>query len=230
MQHDRLVFVDLETGGVDPKRHPIIQLAAVAVDGTTLEALETLELKIRFDERKANKYALRKYSYSRLVWQREALEELEAAAQFSAYLSRHAAHTVLGADGRSFRLAQLVAHNAAFDGAFLQAWYGRLKRFCPARFQLLCTLQRAQWHFFENPSARQPVDFKLGTLCQHFGVPLVNAHDALGDVRATVGLYRALVAAAYDAPRLFGCCWVGCDLGIASPDSAVIGLGGCRAN
>ena len=37
----RLVFFDLETGGLDPKRNPIIQLAAVAVD-SHLEVIEAL--------------------------------------------------------------------------------------------------------------------------------------------------------------------------------------------
>lgn len=31
----RLVFIDLETGGLDPQRHPITQIAAIAVDDQT---------------------------------------------------------------------------------------------------------------------------------------------------------------------------------------------------
>lgn len=189
-----LVFIDLETGGPNPNRHPIIQLAAVAVDGHTLSTLETVELKIRFDEESANKYSLRKNSYSRISWRDSALPEVESAERFAKFLRRHASSRALAADGREFCLAQLVAHNAAFDGPFLQAWYKRLDIFLPARFQLFCTLQRALWHFFEHPDDVPPHDFKLATLCKHFGVPLTGAHDALGDVHATVGLYRALLA------------------------------------
>lgn len=29
---DRIVFFDLETGGLDPVRHPVIQFAGVAVE------------------------------------------------------------------------------------------------------------------------------------------------------------------------------------------------------
>ncbi len=53
----RLVFFDLETGGLDPKRHPIIQLAAVAVDAG-LEVLEAFEAKVIFDRNKANAHSL----------------------------------------------------------------------------------------------------------------------------------------------------------------------------
>ena len=45
---ERLVFIDLETAGTDPKRHPIIQVAAVAVDSQG-DALEAYEAKLRFD-------------------------------------------------------------------------------------------------------------------------------------------------------------------------------------
>lgn len=196
MEH-RLVFVDLETGGLDPKRHPIIQLAAIAVDGENLATLEAIELKVRFDERRAAKYSLRKNSYSRRIWQEQAVPETEAAWKFAEFLKRHATYSNVSRDGREYLLAQLVAHNAEFDAVFLQAWYNRLDMFFPARRQTLCTLQRSMWYFFENSSGA-PQSQRLEALCEHFGVPFsaAEAHDALGDTRATVGLYRALVARA----------------------------------
>lgn len=191
----RLVFLDLETAGPEPKRHPIIQLAAIAVDADSLASVESFEVKILFDEQKANKYSLRKNSYSRRTWQDEALPEKEAAHQFAAFLRRHATVPTIGQGGKEYLLAQLAAHHAQFDGSFLHAWYDRLGLFCPARFQPRCTMQRALWHFFEHPSDNPPVDYKLRTLCKYFGVPLIDAHDALGDVKATVRLYRAIVVA-----------------------------------
>ena len=43
---ERLVFVDLETGGAEPWR-PIFEIAAIAVD-TDLNELETFEARLRF--------------------------------------------------------------------------------------------------------------------------------------------------------------------------------------
>jgi len=196
-----LVFYDIESGGPNPNRHPIIQIAAIAVDGETLATRETIEIKVSFDERRATKYALRKNSYSRRVWQEQATPEEEAGRRFADFLKRHATYLALSRGGAEYRLAQLVAHNAEFDAAFLHAWYERLKLFCPARHQVLCTLQRCLWHFFENPSCT-PQNFRLETLCEHFGVAFsaADAHDAFGDVRATVGLYKALVARATAVP------------------------------
>lgn len=189
-------FVDLETGGPNPERHPIIQLAAVAVDQATLTEVESIEIKIRFDERKANKYSLRKNSYSRTQWQREAISEQEAARRFAAFLRRHATHRAISRAGRKYELAQLVAHNGTFDGPFLQSWFERLDLFCPARGPVFCTLQRCHWYFVENSHLTPPKNFRLATLCQYFDVPFTaaDAHDALGDVRATVALYRTLIA------------------------------------
>jgi DNA polymerase III epsilon subunit-like protein len=191
-----IVFFDLETGGLNPQRHPIIQLAALAVR-QDLEPLEAIELKIRFDESKANKSSLRKNNYQRGLWAREALEPREAARLLAAFLKTHAQTAALTQRGKELSLAQLAAHNAAFDGPFLKAWYERLGVFLPARYQVLCTLQRAKWHFAERPYLRAPENFKLATLCDYYRVPFhaADAHDALGDVTATFLLYRALANA-----------------------------------
>src|SRR5713226_2283167 len=190
----KIIFFDLETGGLIPKRHPIIQLAAVAVDDQ-LEPVEAFEAKVRFDEREANRNSLRKNHYRRGLWAQEASEPKEVTKDFADFLRRHATFPMIASDGRPYQVAQLVAHNASFDGAFLRTWYERLHTFLPARYQVLCTLQRALWYFREHPEETHPADFKLATLCRHFGVTFhaASAHEALGDVSATVGLYRALL-------------------------------------
>lgn len=190
----KLIFFDLETAGLDPKRHAIIQVAAVAVD-SSLHPLEAFEAKVRFDEKRANKNSLRKNHFHRGIWAQDAQDEKDVAHSFAGFLRRHATVPMISSGGQEYFLSQLVAHNAAFDGPFLQAWYERLNVFLPARRQVLCTMQRAIWYFAENPSEAPPKDFKLATLCQHFGVPFhaAAAHEALADVSATIGFYRAVV-------------------------------------
>lgn len=187
------MFFDLETGGINPLRHPIIQIAALAVD-SALEPVEAFECKVRFDSSRATKASLRKNHYSRALWSREAIEAGDAARRFAAFLVKYASHAIATAPGAEFSVAQLVAHNAAFDGPFLQAWYERLGLFLPARFQVLCTMQRAMWHFAEHPLEVPPANYKLARLCEHLRVPFhaARAHDALGDVTATFVLYQAL--------------------------------------
>lgn len=188
----RLIFIDLETGGIDPKRHPIIQLAAVAIS-LRGEVLEGFEAKLKFDFKKAKSHSLRKNHYHPGVWSREAQEPYRVAQDFASFLKRHATVPMLSAEGKSFYAAQLVAHNAAFDGPFLTSWYDKLGLYLPAHRQILCTLQLALWHFLFT-KAKPPANYQLATLCAHFGIPFhaAAAHEALADVSATVQLYRAL--------------------------------------
>ena len=191
----RLIYFDLETAGLNPHRHPIIQVAAIAVTDAC-EPVEAFEAKICFDEKKANKNSLRKNHYHPGTWSKEAQEPKIAAYAFAEFLRRHASVPMTSAKGEEYFLAQLVAHNAGFDGPFLQTWFEQLGIYLPARRQVLCTMQRAIWYFAENPAIVPPKDLKLATLCEHFDVPFhaASAHEALADVSASVALYRALVA------------------------------------
>jgi DNA polymerase III epsilon subunit-like protein len=189
------VFVDIETGGLETHR-PIIQIAAVAVDGQ-LNEIEEFEVKIRFEESKACPDALRKIHYRRAEWKRSAVPPSKAAWAFARFLRQHASVEMYGRDLSVFRVAQLSSHNSQFDGPFLKAWYERLGIFLPASYRVYCTLQRAYWLFHENSSLPPPDDYRLGTLCEYFGVPLNpnDAHEAMADVRAAIGLYRAMTQA-----------------------------------
>jgi len=197
----RLVFFDLETGGIDPKRHPIIQLAAIAVD-ERLEVLEAFEAKIQFNPLHAKAHSLRKNHYHPGIWANEAREPKTVAQEFSEFLRRHASVPALSAQGKPYQVAQLAAHNAAFDGPFLSAWYDKLKLYLPARRLVLCTMQLAMWHFLLGDKI-PPANYQLATLCEHFGVSFhaASAHDALGDAVATAQLFQALARKGHQSRR-----------------------------
>ena len=197
---ERLMFYDLETAGLDPEQHPIIQIAAIAVDSALCE-LESFEAKIRFEESEADPRSLSANRYSKEIWKREGVEAAIVAERFGRFLRRHATFDMLSKDGKPYQVAQLVAHNGErFDGPFIHAWYRKLGLFCPARYMVLCTKQRALWLFGEDKSLTPPTDFKLSTLCEYFGVRLreEDAHNAFYDVRATVELYRAMLGMVHE--------------------------------
>lgn len=199
---ERLVFYDLETGGLFDVvagnvkiTKPLIQIAAIAVDRNYREC-ETFEVKVAFDECDADRFALNLNHYSQKLWEEEALPPLKAARSFASFLRRHATVDRISKAGKPYQLAQLVAHNAErFDGPLIHAWYRDLEQFLPAALSVLCTKQRAYWHFREQKHLTPPEDYKLITLCKHLDIPLApeQAHDALNDVRATVKLYRAML-------------------------------------
>lgn len=190
----RMVFFDLETGGLDPAKHPITQIAAVAV-GPGLKELDSFEAKVLFDTTTADEQALKLNRYDPAVWEKEGLLPLETIRRFSEFLSKYAEVKIVSKrTGRPYYVAQLSGYNAdTFDGPFLRQFYYNAREFLPAAMRVLCVLQRVAWHFTEHSALQALDDFKLATVCQYFGVPLEGAHDALADVRATVALYRELL-------------------------------------
>ncbi len=189
---ERLVFVDIELVAVG-RRRAILQIAAIAVSRSLVEQ-ESFEAKIRLDESRFRPMSVRNRHFDLAQWRQEGRSPKAVAFDFARFLTRHSSAVVPGADGRPLIVAQLVAHNAEFDGVFLREWFEGLRLFFPASYRIFCTLHRAMWYFHEDRAMMPPRDFKLGTLCRHFGVPFndYEAHDALTDVRATVELYRRM--------------------------------------
>lgn len=186
----RLTFFDVETGGLNPKRHPIIQIAAIQVD-RRFENWRTFERKIKFDPARAERDALAMNSYDPAVWEREAVSAESAAKAFKKFISQAADVTKYSKAGRPYKVAQLAAHNAPFDRDFLFAWFRRENIFLSADWHVIDTVQLALLH--NTLSGQQPSSLKLGDLCAYYGIPLENAHDALGDVTATVKLAHFLL-------------------------------------
>jgi len=187
MQTRRIIFADIESVGVDPNGF-IRQIAAVAVDDT-LQEIEVFDARLPVNWREAQ-------SWRRPPRRTPLPAETETARQFAEFLSRHATLNIMTTRGATLRVAQLAAHHAVHDGSFLQAFFARNHRFYPGDYRMLCTVQRAQWFFQENDELPPPADFKLATLCEYFGIPFprTKPHDALHDVRATVELYREILA------------------------------------
>lgn len=185
------IYFDLETGGVMPT-HPNIQLAAVAVDEDTWHEISSIEMKIMFDERRADPDALAMNHYTAEAW-KDAAVPWEACKRFAAFLDRFKSlEMVSKRTGNPYTVAKLVGHNAAsFDGPRLFTMFRECDVFLPADPRVRCTCQRAMWYFDET-GAVPPKDLKLATLCEYFGVPVVESHEALADVRLTVQLARAM--------------------------------------
>src|SRR5580700_11396844 len=83
----RTVYFDLETGGVRPE-HPIIQIAAVAIDNATWQEVDAIEMKLCFDPSQADPEALRLNHYNTAVWHAEAVIPSQARLQFARFLER----------------------------------------------------------------------------------------------------------------------------------------------
>lgn len=92
--------------------------------------------------------------------------------------------------------AVVVAHNAPFEERFLAAELARAGH-TGVRVPALCSLWLGQ-QTFTTPN------HKLATLARHAGIPLVDAHAALGDVRAVAALLPRMLDT-YGEPLHYSC-------------------------
>jgi len=186
----RTVYFDLETGGLEPGRFPIIQFAAVVVN-EKWEELESLEMKVAFRVSECDPGALAVNGYTEEAW---ASAESEAAAmgKIDALMRRYADVEKVSAKGKPWSVARVAAHNARFDCDHLVAWFKRHGRFLVAgTYEPLDTLALARW--YSSNHFNPPVNHKLETLVEWLGLPAFQAHDALADVRATVAVAKTIM-------------------------------------
>lgn len=204
-----IVAIDIETGGLAWWPHliggcpipmsPVIQVGAIAADeDDDLRELETLNVLVRFDPSQCSPEALSLNHYDEKRWALEAIPNSEAIAKVGNFLSRHAAVEKLSKAGRPYRVAQLLGHNVAgFDAPFLRSWFQQQGTFFPADFFPLDTISLAKLFevaaSVEQGGRRMFSDLKLATVAATLGVPLGDAHDALGDVRTTLEIYRVML-------------------------------------
>lgn len=185
----RTVYFDLETGGLEPGRFPVIQFAAVVVN-EKWEELEALEMKIAFRPGDCDPSALAVNGYTAEAWA-NAERETVAMDKIDALMRKYADVQKISAKGKPWSVARVAAHNATFDCEHIRAWFKKHGRFLVAgTYEPLDTLALARWYSSNHPSP--PENHKLETLCRWLDVPLLQAHDAMADIRATVGVAKVL--------------------------------------
>jgi DNA polymerase III epsilon subunit-like protein len=182
------IYFDFETGGILPE-HPSIQLAAIAVDDESGKELEAFEQKISFDPAKCDPDALKINGWNVENW-KDAASPAMTAAKFSRFLEAHKCIEMMSKRTRKpYYVAKGAGYNAVtFDWPRLRALFG--ESFLPVSYHVRDILQRVIFYFDEN--GNPPSDLKLSTVCQHFGIETIGAHDALVDVRMTASLYHKL--------------------------------------
>ncbi len=181
MKTHNLAFIDVETTGLDPRRHEIIDLGVVLArqvpqkgKGPALLAIGEYEYKV-IPERladadpeslKINGYTPEKWAGAKPL--KEVMEDFAKRTQ-----------------GASF-----VAHNMVFDIEFVQqAFYAAgVKNLM--HYHRIDTISMAFAKLYHDPKVEK---FSLRFLCEYFGIKNENAHTALSDARATFELYQKLL-------------------------------------
>ena len=193
---DPIVWVDLETGGLDPALHQITQIGAVATlgDSTLQEIGEPFEAKVALASGHYEEDALKKQGYDKDVWIKEAVSVQVAIRAFIDWIEPFR-HDRVNKAGKRYQAGHVAGYNIAFDAEFLRETSSRNGVWMPLTTWtggMFDVLQFAKWTAVMTGA--QPENYQLETVCKFYGVPILgSAHDALVDVKATVRLARALM-------------------------------------
>ncbi len=197
MQHNCIVF-DFETTGLNPHEDHVTEIAAVRIrDGREVGSFHTL---VNFGG-----------EVPAFITEMTGITTELCRQGLPALLAFRLLRNFIGDD-------VLVAHNAAFDVAYLDQMYRRLGAFNTVHNDFLCTKTLAVAakpgvrSLGTNPKNGKPLGpYTLANLCLHFGIELTGAHRAMNDVRATAQLLADLAALVgwASASSLLNCCGMG---------------------
>ena len=162
-----ITVLDLETGGFNPKTSAIVSAAAVVLD-SQLREIDRWYAVINEPGKEITDDALAINGLSR--------DQIASGIPIEMALE----------EIRRRSITTWVAHNAAFDFAFINARgnFGGIGE--PGQpVNLAIDTMFLAWHVWPRPAKA-----KLGIVAERMGINVENAHNALGDVLMTVEILR----------------------------------------
>lgn len=180
MKKANYIVFDCETGGLDCKKNPILEIALVTLD-VNLKEIKRYETYVKpYDDLLITKEALAANGIKVRDCETEGITKKELIKNLTQYFkdSKPGAHASLR--------PVVVGHNIPFDIGFMTELFKNekigFKDFISDVF--IDTMGDAKRAF---PNIDK---INLGRVCEEAGIKLINAHRAMPDVLATVDLFR----------------------------------------
>lgn len=189
----KILYYDLETTGVDPKKHAILQLAAIIEDDGKVQD----EINMAMAPHKGAEITARALEVN-------GIDPKKLTARPSPYAQFSNFRALLDLTVDKFdpkdKLVLAGYNNGNFDDLFLREWF---KRWAPeSRFNVYGTYfvhhsldgkEMIAWLNHCGMLHPAPANLKLQTVCDYLHIPLVDAHDASADIKATRQLIMRLL-------------------------------------
>lgn len=168
------LYLDLETSGLDPQKHGIIQLAYILEENGQIlkqnnfnmnpqgKILDSKALLINgYTEEEINKFPFYKLQIFKFLY------EIQPFLSSSFY-----------------ERFQIIGYNVNFDVEFLKVALQEINVKFNDIFQNRFVDPLQFLYYLRFLRKVDFIDYKLETVCSYFGVP-IQAHDALSDIQAT---------------------------------------------
>lgn len=175
-----IIYLDVETSGLNPTIHGILQIACIAEVNGVLVGSFNEYLKphdsLKIDKKALEVNGIKKKQIKLFEDEKIVLDKLvKWVAKYGSYL-------------------QPCGYNVGFDTNFLKELYARHDVSYPKSFNYydIDTFSIVKVLVAED-KLKKGENLKLGTVCKQMGIKLDNAHDALADIKATRELHKKLV-------------------------------------
>jgi DNA polymerase-3 subunit epsilon len=177
MKQKKMLYFDVETTGLDPQKHDIIQLSGlIEYDGKVVDGFNYRIRPQNFEAINQEALDVNGITVDQL---KEFPEAGEIYFNFIKIMETH-----INRYDKNDKFIP-VAYNGKFDMDFLAAFFAKNEdKYLGSwlSWNLIDPMAVARFYFILND---QPLtNYKLETVCEHFGIPL-NAHDAMNDIVAT---------------------------------------------
>lgn len=177
MKHTKFVALDIETTGLDPAVHEVIEVGCVLFSFDAKKKIfkieDSFDIKIKPEHiERANPISLKVNGYKEGLWT-EAVTTKNGLKKISQKIK-----------GRV-----MVGHNAGFDYSFLNHAFKTHGVTNTLHYHVLDTLSMAYVTLHDNVDATR---LSLQYLCDFYGIENKKAHTALADAQATYELFVKL--------------------------------------
>ena len=167
------IVFDCETGGLDPEKNPITEIALIAFQGEDFKEVGRYETFVK-------PYGGKEYVPKALEMTGITMDMINSGIELKEFVKQ--VTVFLKAAKRKGRIRPVMAaHNAAFDQGMLEfAFHEAGKNL----YELIdpVFIDTMTWSRLKDPEKKK---HNLPTVCERVGVEIVNAHRAMDDVEAT---------------------------------------------
>lgn len=195
MSKSKLFYLDLETGGVDKMKNPILQIAgAIEIDGEIKEYFNYHTLPFQGQELDPEALAVTGITVEEIAGYRDPYSVLnEIKRMLDKYVS-------FWDKTDKFHV---VGYNSRFDEDFFRQFFRNCSE-TQKDYQYgngygsyfwtpsIDVMQIAAHKLMEKRGELLLPNFKLKTVCEAFEIGEADWHDALEDIKATIKLYKYL--------------------------------------
>ena len=159
--YGKFVVVDVETTGLNPGEHRIVEICLITVEDGDVKEIWTTRFNPEGPVGKTEIHGITDAEVRNAPLFRDSLQDIQ----------------------KRIRDVVVVAHNARFDLAFLRAEFER-SGFKPEWIPSICTLQAS--NYYQPHLSRR----RLADCCEDIGIEIEGAHSANGDSIATAKLFN----------------------------------------